>query len=80
MKKVLSGRKCSVNHLQKNFFQVTVAMLLFIVRHIDNTVSCGKYHSVQNHPMAHEDGMDNRTIQLTGTQTQISTTKLRSEV
>ena len=38
------------------------SMSLFNVGNTDNTgswVHCRKYHSVPNHPMVHEDGMDN---------------------
>ena len=43
-------------------------MSLFPAGHIDNTgseVHSGKYNSVPNYPMEHENGMDNRMIGLT---------------
>ena len=43
-------------------------MSSFTVGHTDNTgswVYCGQYHSVPNHPVVHEDQMDNRIIKLT---------------
>ena len=43
-------------------------MSLYTVEFIDHTgnwVHCGKYHSVPNHTMVHEDAIDNRNVRLT---------------
>ena len=61
---VVSNTKCCIIALQN--FHIKVS--LFTVGHIDNIGSqlyFSRYHSIPNHTMAHENGMDNRIITLT---------------